>query len=479
MRRHDGPKPARRDVVVVGIDEADVHQFPEPITLWHQHLGDFLRAVSAGHAAAVGLDVALPERSFDAIVPGYDQALMSGILTTRKSMPTVLAQTLDAHGNVREIDRKFRLVAGADGTGLALFPHDVDGVVRRFDERLAEDGASIPTLVGQLARGLGLKPQPGIIDFSVGADFNYLPLRTVLAWSGANDTASLRRNFEGKPVILGSVLPAEDRVPQPINLATWEDKAAIAPGVLLQTQALRALLNGGLVRPVPTWPLLALLVVGALWWFAGLKPILATSVFALWGCLVFAISLWLFRQGWYVPLSGTLVSAFCALAGRAGVDAGLKLRERRLLQRAFSASVSPSVMQEILAGTLSPLLGGERKFLCILFSDIRGFTTRSESMSPEAAISLLNRYFDRVVGLVHAEGGAVVNFMGDGIMAIFGAPKPRRRTPATRRRRCKARSARSTNPSWTRRASRRSARKPSRRNSMRCATRKRATTWPD
>jgi len=77
-----------------------------------------------------------------------------------------------------------------------------------------------------------------------------------------------------------------------------------------------------------------------------------------------------------------------------------------------------------MAGTLSPHLGGERRFLCVLFSDIRGFTTRSEAMSPEAGISLLNRYFERVVEVVHAQGGAVVNFMGDGIMAIFGAPKP-------------------------------------------------------
>ena len=418
------PEPVGKDVVVVGIDDVDVHQFPEPMTLWHQHWDEFLRAVSEGHAAAVGLDVALPERSFEALVPGYDHALMSGILVARKTMPTVLALTLDAQGNVRLIDRKLLLVAGADGTGLALFPHDVDGVVRRFDERLADNGASVPTLVGQLARGLGLKPQPGLIDFSMGADFDYLPLRTVLGWSRANDTVSLRHHFEGRPVILGSVLPSLDRAPQPINLATWEDKAGIPPGVLLQAQALRSLLNGGLVRPAPEWVLLILIIAGALWWFAGLKPILATGVLFLWVSAMFAASTWLFRHGSYVPLSGSLAAALLGLSGRAGMDAALKLRERRLLQRAFSASVSPSVMREILAGTLLPQLGGERKFLCVLFSDIRGFTTRSESMSPEAAISLLNRYFERVVDLVHAEGGAVVNFMGDGIMAIFGAPKP-------------------------------------------------------
>jgi adenylate cyclase len=68
-------------------------------------------------------------------------------------------------------------------------------------------------------------------------------------------------------------------------------------------------------------------------------------------------------------------------------------------------------------------LGGERKYVCVLFADIRGFTTLSESLPPEDVITLLNRYFDRVVDQIHHQDGAVVCFMGDGIMAIFGAPK--------------------------------------------------------
>jgi len=62
--------------------------------------------------------------------------------------------------------------------------------------------------------------------------------------------------------------------------------------------------------------------------------------------------------------------------------------------------------------------------VCVMFSDIRGYTTRSERMTPEQIIQFLNRYFERVVALVHERGGSVVSFMGDGIMAVFGAPKP-------------------------------------------------------
>lgn len=418
------PAPAMRDVVIVGIDETTVGHIKEPITLWHRHLGDFLRATVEGQAAATGIDIVLPDRSFNEILPGYDESLMTGIIAAKKVMPVVLAITIDGNGKQRPLYRKFQLLAGEEGTGLALFPRDVDQVVRRFDERLAENGSLVNTLVGQLARGLGAAPTSGIIDYSVGAAFSYVPLHTVLDWVRANDTASLREQFKGKPVILGSVLPADDRLPQPVNLAAWEDNANLAPGVIIQAQTLRSILGRGLVTPASSWIALPLIVVTALWFFLELRAATAMLVFLLWGGALFAALLWLFRHGWYVSSSGTFAAAFFALAGRAGVDAGIKLKERLFLKRSFSGSVSPIVMEEILAGQLSPELGGERKYVCILFADIRSFTTLSESMAPEKVITLLNRYFECVVAQIHKENGAVICFMGDGIMAVFGAPKP-------------------------------------------------------
>jgi adenylate cyclase len=67
---------------------------------------------------------------------------------------------------------------------------------------------------------------------------------------------------------------------------------------------------------------------------------------------------------------------------------------------------------------------GVKQFVCVMFSDVRGYTTRTERMGPEQVILFLNRYFEQVVARVHGRGGCVVSFMGDGIMAVFGAPKP-------------------------------------------------------
>ena len=118
------------------------------------------------------------------------------------------------------------------------------------------------------------------------------------------------------------------------------------------------------------------------------------------------------------------MTAALALGGRNGYDMLLKLRERRRLRASFGGYVSPSVLEGILAGRIQPNLGGVNQFVCVLFSDIRGYTTRSERMTPEQVISFLNRYFEQTVALIHQHGGAVLSFMGDGILAVFGAPKP-------------------------------------------------------
>ncbi|HEX7055062.1 MAG TPA: adenylate/guanylate cyclase domain-containing protein [Burkholderiales bacterium] len=80
-------------------------------------------------------------------------------------------------------------------------------------------------------------------------------------------------------------------------------------------------------------------------------------------------------------------------------------------------------MSEILAGRIQPGLGGQRRRVCMLFSDIRDFTTRSEFMPPEALIEMLNRYFTEMTRSVHEHGGTVDKFIGDGMMCFFGAPQ--------------------------------------------------------
>ena len=176
------PQPVERDVVIVGIDEQTARVFPEPITLWHRHIARFLSAMAQARPPVVGVDIVLPERSFDAVLPGSDRELMKGMVEARRSYALVLAVTVDPAGYRRAIHPPLLMAAGPGTTGFALFPVDRDGVVRRFDERLGEGGEAIPTFVGQMARHLNLETRAGLIDFWRGPRFDYVPLQEVLKW---------------------------------------------------------------------------------------------------------------------------------------------------------------------------------------------------------------------------------------------------------------------------------------------------------
>jgi class 3 adenylate cyclase len=138
---------------------------------------------------------------------------------------------------------------------------------------------------------------------------------------------------------------------------------------------------------------------------------------------VLAVSTWLLGHGIYLPPAAIALTLVVAVGARTSYEASLQLRERRRLRRAFGAYVSPGIMRDILRSDPPPGLGGGRYGLCVLFADIRGFTERCERMPPEAAIGLLNRYFSEVTASIHGAGGTVDKFIGDGVMAFFGAPQ--------------------------------------------------------
>jgi len=112
---------------------------------------------------------------------------------------------------------------------------------------------------------------------------------------------------------------------------------------------------------------------------------------------------------------GDLTRAFNNMA------AGLEQREQ--MKGVFGRLVSKDVMHEIMEDLGNVKVGGERREVTLLFSDVRGFTTHSEKMEPEEVTALLNEYFDLMADIVFRHKGTIDKYMGDGLMVIFGAPK--------------------------------------------------------
>lgn len=424
LLREHFPQTATVPVVVVGINEHAIDHYPEPLALWHPQLGQFLSAMASAPAKTVGLDVVLPERSFDHLVPQYDRQLLLGLLAAKRQTHLVLGLTVDPSGQQRKIYAPFVSVAGTQSLGYVLLPADADNTVRRYNPRVGTDGQTVPTLIGNMAKAFAAEAPAGWINYRLRHNIQLIPFEQVLSWAQQNNVAALRQAFAGKAVLLGSVLRFEDRLPQPVNLAEWEpDNNNTVPGALIHAQTLSSLLNGGLIQPVAPWfVILGLIAASGLFWL----PLRLGHVVLLGSAIslgLYSLGTALLAQLVYLPVSGMLLVAWLALLSRWVVDSIAQIREKRRLRQTFSGYVSPAVMEEILAGRLMGGLSGEVREVCIMFADVRGFTTLSETMPTADVIALLNRYLDEVTLAIHRHGGTLNCIMGDGIMAIFGAPK--------------------------------------------------------
>ncbi len=111
---------------------------------------------------------------------------------------------------------------------------------------------------------------------------------------------------------------------------------------------------------------------------------------------------------------GALANAFNAMSSG--------LAERDQVRDLLDKNVSPEVAAEMMRE--GSRLGGEERRVTVLFADLRGFTTMSEHLPPQEVVSLLNRYLDRMTEAIEAEGGVIDKFIGDEVMALFGAPVP-------------------------------------------------------
>lgn len=425
LLREHFPQTAQQPVVVVGIDEHAIDHYPEPLALWHPQLGQFLSAMAIAQPKTVGLDVVLPERSFDHLVPQYDRQLLLGLLAAKRQTTLVLGLTVDPSGQQRKIYAPFVSVAGTPSLGYALLPADADNIVRRYNTHVGQDGNAVPTLVGNMAKASGADAPAGWINYSLRHNIQYIPFEHVLTWAQQNNLVALRQNFAGKAVILGSVLRYEDRLPQPVNLAEWEaDNNNTVPGVLVHAQTLSSMLNGGLIQPVARIVVILGLITAASLCLLNLHLSRVLIIGTAISIGLYGVATTLLHQGVYLPISSMVVLAWLGLLARWVLESLAQIREKRRLRQTFAGYVSPAVMDEILAGRLTGGLSGEVRTVCVMFADVRGFTALGETMPAQAVIALLNRYLDQVTLAIHAQGGTLNSIMGDGIMAIFGAPKP-------------------------------------------------------
>ena len=139
-----------------------------------------------------------------------------------------------------------------------------------------------------------------------------------------------------------------------------------------------------------------------------------------------------FNHALVLPLSEPLISGAAALAAMVGYRFMVADRDRRLLQKSFALYLAPHVIDRMLASNKLPVLGGETRHVTAFFSDLEGFSLIAENMSPEALMALMNEYLSEMTDIIESHGGYVDKYIGDSIVAVFGAPADDPTMPAMR-----------------------------------------------
>ena len=129
-----------------------------------------------------------------------------------------------------------------------------------------------------------------------------------------------------------------------------------------------------------------------------------------------------FREALALPLVQPLLAGLAALGTTIGYRFVVADRNKRLLRESFAFYLAPAVIEKMIASNKPPTLVGEMRNVTVYFSDIADFSSFSEKMAPGELVEAMNEYFSAMTDIIEAYGGFVDKYIGDAIVAVFGAP---------------------------------------------------------
>lgn len=443
--------PDSMPVAVIAIDERSLDAeelLPLPRAFMAPKWATLIDAVLGAGARAIGFDVIFAYSANSFRNDDFDKPFMEALV--KHGSKLVLARSVRT-----PIVPTFEYLLEDESVGFAEITHDGDGVYRRIKSEIeVEQPGKPPVMVPGLARATlgraGVESVPAVIRLNPRRHQETMPtygLIDVLRCAD-KDPAALRRAFDGKVVFVGTTIPAEDRKtgpdrflkPTPIaqppvnpppatcqltKLGASDRTADTVPGVFIHAHAAAAVLAGRVPRQVETG------VIAALGAALTLLAAMAGTIFRPWialglvagGCVVlfgFATGL-MFRDVWLPTAQLDLAMLGAGLAGTMAKYLVIDQRRRRV-ERAFGHYVPPTIVSELADSAAALTLGGEAREITVMFADLSGFTALSEKVGPAELMTVTNRYLGYITEIVEKPGGTIDKYIGDAVMAFWGAP---------------------------------------------------------
>lgn len=402
------------DVVLVAIDEYTFTLPPKP--QWPFDRADHatvIRNLLAAGASVIAYDVQFTEEGPDA---ESDQDLANAVEEANGRI--VLASTeVRANGETEIFGGGESLASTKAVPAFSAFPQDSDSKVRRL-ERDKNGLVHFDIAAARLASGRDIKAP----DYYNWIDFPGPPgtVRT-LSFVDVKNNRFEATDVKGKTVVVG----ATANVLQDYH-GTSSSGGSLMAGPEIHVAGISTALAGFPLRSAPGWVnILAVIVLGLLAPVAGLRlRVVPALLIGAAGIAVLLVgSQVLFeREGLINNVAYPLIAGIAAMLVTGVVHGLTTAFEREQARDAFARFVPEAVVDQVLADAEGVRLGGVRGEATVMFSDLRGFTSFSETLEPERVIESLNRYLTEMSEAILDHGGTLVAYMGDGIMAVFGAP---------------------------------------------------------